>query len=55
MAKEVKDLTKLKENFKYEVPASLLAFTFFFSVFIYILLLGFCFLQWRMDMKSKEK
>lgn len=44
----------VKNNSKYEIPVPLLAFTFFFSVCIYILLLGFCFWQERMKMKSKE-
>ncbi len=54
MSKATKNLTDLKSGSKYEVPMPLLAFTFFFSVFIYLLLLVFCFVQWRLETKSEE-
>ncbi len=40
------------EDLKVSVP--LLAFTFFYSVAIYILMLSFYFWQWRKDIKPKK-
>ncbi|MBP5168627.1 MAG: hypothetical protein ILP14_05415 [Oscillospiraceae bacterium] len=43
-----------KTEAKKEISVPLLAFTFFFSVAIYILLLGFYFWQWRTDIKPEK-
>ena len=43
-----------KDSGKYEVPVPLLAFTFFFSVCIYILMLGFIFWQDHTDLKPEK-
>ena len=37
-----------------EISVPLLAFTFFYSVALYILLLSFYFWQWRTDIKPEE-
>ena len=39
---------------KHEVSMPLLAFTFFYAVAIYILMISFYFWQWRTDIKPEK-
>ncbi len=43
-----------KSNNKKEVSIPLLAFTFFYSVSIFTILLSFYFWQWRKDIKPEK-
>ena len=50
----IKDIRKAADTGNKDISTPLLAFTFFYSVVIYILLLSFYFWLWRKDIKPEK-
>lgn len=54
MKRKKEEKMSTTNNSKKEVSTPLLAFTFFYSVAIYTILLSFYFWQWRKDIKPEK-